>query len=202
MSTVQTVNEVRLEQAGNRLHQIPVHHRNLIGHLFAFRKEREVLLADIVRNLTLKPADPRTTGYVATDYIIGARNGAYTPLLVLERLIAEIEQRPDFEDISAAVHGALDEIRECEEAIVEDRRRADQALADLQAKEAELQAKALASLESDPTLARLRDEVAAAEAVLQGAQPPVDPASAERAAKKQAALAGIRRKGRPLMAAE
>jgi len=198
---IETVNEVRLQEAVNRFHQIPVEHRNLIGHLFAFHKEREALLADVLRDLALRPADPRSTGYAASGWIIGAKNGHYSPLIVLERLIAEIEQRPDFEDINAAVSAALAEIQECQAAIAEDRRRADQALADLQARQAELQAKALASIEDDPGLAALRDEVAAAQAVLEGAQPPVDPASAERAAKKQAALASIRRKGEPLVAA-
>jgi chromosome segregation ATPase len=199
MSTIETVNEVALQRAGNRFNQIPVEHRNLIGHLVAFHKEREVLIAEILRDLTLRPADPRSPGYAASGWIIGAKNGHYSPLLVLERLIAEIEQRPDFEAINGAVSAALDEVRECEEAIREDRRRADQALADLQSKEGELKAKALAALQDDPDLAMLRAEVAAAEAVLAGAQPPVDPASAARAEKKAAALSGIRRKGQPLV---
>jgi hypothetical protein len=199
---IETVNEVRLQEAGNRFHQIPVEHRNLIGHLVAFRKQREALLAEILRDLTLKPADPRSPGYAASGWITGAKGGHFSPLLVLERLIAEIESQPDFEAISAAVNAALDDIKECEAAIVEDRRRADQARADLEARQAELEARALAALQDDPGLAKLRAEVAQAEAVLQGAQPLADPASAERAAKKQAALAGIRRKGQPLVAAE
>jgi hypothetical protein len=202
MSTVETVNEVALQRAGNRFNQIPVEHRNLIGHLVAFRKQREALLAEILRDLTLKPADPRSPGYAASGWIIGAKGGHFSPLLVLERLIAEIESQPDFEAISAAVNAALAEIQECEAAIIEDRRRADQARADLEARQAELQARALASLESDPDLAALRAQVEAAEAVLAGAQPPVDPASAARAEKKAAALASIRRKGQPLVAAE
>ena len=202
MSTIETVNEVALREAGNRLNQIPVEHRNLIGHHVALKKEQQSMLADIIRELSLRPVDPRAPGYALTSFIAGAKNGAFTPLLVFERMIKAIEETADFQTAHDAVHAGLAEIAACEAAIAEDRRRADQALADLQTKEAELKARALASIQDDPGLAALRAEVAAAEAVLQGAQPPVDPASAERAAKKKAVLASIRRKGEPLVAAE
>jgi hypothetical protein len=200
MSTVETVNEVALQRAGTRFNQIPVEHRNLIGHWIALKKEQQSMLAEIIRELSLRPVDPRSPGYALTGFFAGAKGGAFTPLLVFERMIQLIEETPDFQNAHDAVHASLAEIAACEAAITEDRRRADQALADLQAKEAELKAKALASIQDDPGLAALRDEVARAEAVLAGAQPPADPASAERAAKKKAALASVRRKGEPLAA--
>jgi hypothetical protein len=202
MSTVETVNEVRLQEAGNRFNQIPVEHRNLIGHHVALKKEQQSMLAEITRELSLRPVDPRSPGYAVTGFFAGAKAGYYSPLLAFERMIQLIEETPDFQNAHDAVHASLAEIRECQAAIVEDRRRADQALADLQARQAELQARAVASIQDDPDLAALRAEVAAAEAVLAGAQPPVDPASAARAEKKAAALSGIRRKGEPLVAAE
>jgi hypothetical protein len=202
MSTIETVNEVALREAGNRLNQIPVEHRNLIGHWIALKKEQQSMISEITRELGLRPVDPRSPGYAVTGFFAGAKAGYYSPLLAFERMIQLIEETPDFQNAHDAVHASLAEIAACEAAITEDRRRADQALADLQAKEAELKARALAALQDDPDLAKLRDEVARAEAVLAGAQPPADPVSAERAAKAKAALSGIRRKGQPLVAAE